>query len=52
MEYVLSDLTKSDVQQRLEGVVLSVGMVPLQAFIRVPAMSVLICFFATLRLTF
>ncbi len=44
MEYVLSDFTKNEVQQRLESAVLAVERVPLQGFIRVPAMSVLTWF--------
>jgi hypothetical protein len=44
------DLTKNEVQQRLENVVLCIQKVPLQGFFSVPATSVLVCF-AMLRLT-
>jgi hypothetical protein len=50
MEWIMLDLTKNEVQQRLENVVLCIQKVPLQGFSSVPAMSVWVCF-ATLRLT-
>jgi hypothetical protein len=42
------DLTKNEVQERLENVVLCIQKVPLQGFFSVPATSVLV-YFATLR---
>ncbi len=44
MEYVLPDFTKSEVQPRLERTMFCAGKVPLQSFIRVPAMSVFFFF--------
>ncbi len=51
MEYALSDFTKSEVQQRLESGVLCGEKVPLQGFIRVPAVPVLI-WFCNVEVTF
>jgi hypothetical protein len=50
MEWIMLDLTKNEVQQRMENVVLCIQKVPLQGFSSVTATSVLVCF-ATLRFT-
>ena len=46
MEWIMLDLTKNEVQQGLENVVLCIQKVPLQGFSSVPATSVLVCFAA------